>query len=678
LLQAVLHKEIPFLRIGLPLCFGIIAGLYFNPGTPFWIVSALIILSGFTLSFRVQKYEENQVFGYILSFALFITGIYLYKNEKTRISTLAQKESVFICTLSDFPEEKEKSFRIVVKLSSIISGNTTAPAVGSLLLYNRKDEGWKDAIPGDLFILRCIPVPIVNRGNPYEFNYKFYMENHGIKYYAFTDSSDILAHIAPSGRKLVHRALILRERIIKMYIERGISGDNLALVAAITMGQKRMLDPEQKQSFMRAGVMHIMAVSGLHAVILSMIVLNMLFFLKGRFNTIRIILTLLVLWSFAFVTGLTPSVLRATLMFSFLQAGKMMKRPVNGINSVLASAFLLILLKPSVIFDAGFLLSYSAVIFIITFYSKVYGLIENRSVLTDRVWQLVSVSLVAQAGTLPLTIMYFNRFPVYFLLANVIIVPLSTLMIILGCLIPLTYLITPASFFLASLLIRLTALTESITSRISSLPGATLENIGLTIPSAIIMTFTIFISGYYFLCKRSMSIVYPLASVLLLVLAGTITEISTRRTNELVIYNCTNRYAIGIRTGKLLNVYSDSIRPGIEVKRHSAMLRLDVRMNQTGREDYVYKAGDRRILISGSLKGGINESTSNDVVVLTGDKPRIDKNLRACTNPSELIFTSARSGYTNLPAEAYFNLIDSIHFVRESGAYISSLKKTNK
>ena len=94
--------------------------------------------------------------------------------------------------------------------------------------------------------------------------------------------------------------------------------------------------------------------------------------MKGRFNILRITITILILWSFAFVTGLTPSVLRATLMFSFLQAGKLMKRPVNGINSVLASAFILILIRPSVIFDAGFLLSYSAVIYIISFYQSFY------------------------------------------------------------------------------------------------------------------------------------------------------------------------------------------------------------------------------------------------------------------------------------------------------------------
>ena len=166
--------------------------------------------------------------------------------------------------------------------------------------------------------------------------------------------------------------MIIREKIIWMFSERGIKGERLALVAAITLGQKRMLDPEQKLNFMKAGVMHIMAVSGLHAIILSLFVLNLLFFMKRRFNILRITITILILWSFAFVTGLTPSVLRATLMFSFLQAGKLMKRPANGINLGAGIRFFLIIVRPSVIFDAGFLLSYSAVIYIICFYNDFY------------------------------------------------------------------------------------------------------------------------------------------------------------------------------------------------------------------------------------------------------------------------------------------------------------------
>ena len=175
------------------------------------------------------------------------------------------------------------------------------------------------------------------------------------------------------------------------------------------------------------------------------------FFLRRKFNIIRIIITILFLWAFAFVTGMTPSVLRASIMFSFLQTGKLLNRPVNNINSVLASAFFLMLNRPSVIFDAGFLLSYSAVLFIICFYRGLYLKININNRLADKIWQSAVVTIVAQTGTLALTISLFNRFPVYFILTNIVIVPLSSLVVIIGCLVPLTYPLKFISKPLASL-----------------------------------------------------------------------------------------------------------------------------------------------------------------------------------------------------------------------------------
>src|SRR5665647_986946 len=363
------------------------------------------------------------------------------------------------------------------------------------------------------------------------------MENQGIRYYAFTNSHDIIRHIIPVHRKLIHRALIVRETIIRMFKERGIKGERLALVAAITLGQKSMLDPEQKLNFIKAGVMHIMAVSGLHAVLLSLFVFYLLFFLKGRFNILRILITILILWSFAFVTGLTPSVLRATLMFSFLQAGKMMKRPANGINSILASAFFLIIIRPSVIFDAGFLLSYSAVVFIICFYKDFYLILHFKNWLTDKIWQSVVVTLIAQAGTLPLTIMLFNRFPTYFILANITIVPLSNLLIITGCLVLIIFPFQFLSQFLAMLLNWLTGLTEQLTSRAASLPYSTLENIGITNIECILLTISIFLFIRSLLNRKSFPVFYPFLFMTLFVFAGAAKDISSRTRNELIIYN---------------------------------------------------------------------------------------------------------------------------------------------
>src|ERR1035437_8382813 len=430
LLQTVLHKEIPFLRIGLPLCIGIISGLYFKPDITFLVSAGIIIISGFLFSLYFNKYQTNQVFGFTLTLSLFICGLLLYTNEKNSISTLNPEKTLLTCTLSHYPEQKANSFMLKVKLNRKVEEKKSEAVKGSIILYQKKDSSVASMLPGDLLIIRCLPVEIVNRSNPYEFDYRFFMENQGIRYYAFTNSHDIIRHIIPVHRKLIHRALIVRETIIRMFKERGIKGERLALVAAITLGQKSMLDPEQKLNFIKAGVMHIMAVSGLHAVILSLFVFSLLFFMKRRFNILRIIITILILWSFAYVTGLTPSVLRATLMFSFLQAGKMMKRPANGINSILASAFFLIIIRPSVIFDAGFLLSYSAVVYIICFYKDFYLFLHFKNWLTDKIWQSVVVTLIAQAGTLPLTIMLFNRFPTYFILANITIVPISNLLII--------------------------------------------------------------------------------------------------------------------------------------------------------------------------------------------------------------------------------------------------------
>ena len=669
----MLNKEIPFLRIGLPLCAGIISGLYIKPDTIFLVSAAAGIVSGFLASLFYNKYQTNLIFGYSMTIALFTCGLLLYTNEKNSLSTLNPEQAIFVCTLSDFPEEKENSYRLTVKMNRKISSDGTEAVEGSMILYNKKDSSVISLLPGDQLIIKCTPVEIANRGNPDEFDYRFYMENQGVKYYAFTSSHDIISHIVPGHRKLIHRALIIREKIILMYKERGITGERLALVAAITLGQKNMLDPEQKQNFIKAGVMHIMAVSGLHAVILSLFVFNLLFFMKRRFNILRILITILILWSFAFVTGLTPSVLRATLMFSFLQAGNLMKRRVNGINSVLASAFILILIKPSVIFDAGFLLSYSAVIYIISFYQDLYLKLQFKNRLTNKIWQSAVVTIVAQAGTLPLTIMLFNRFPTYFILTNIVIVPLSSLLIVTGCLVPMLFPVQFLSQLLALLLNYLTGLTEWLTAQASSLPLSTIENIGMTTIECILLTGTIFLFSFFLLKKQPFSIFYPFSVLILFVIAGTVMEISTRTTNELIVYNSPGSSTIGIRTGKILYLYSDTSLVGTEVKRHCATHGLKIKANTTKNKFYCIRVGEKSILISNSPDKNILQNFMPDIVVLTGLRPEIENNLSAIQSPEALIVTSGALSGFHLPRQSFFTGIDTVHLVRKSGAFIKRI-----
>ena len=633
-------------------------------------ISTLIL---FLISLFFNKRITNYVFGSAVFLAFFTIGLIIIKREKTGITSLPSEQTTFLATLADYPEEKENTYMVTIELNAVYTAGSYRDITGSMILYHRKDTLIGILRPGDKLAIKCTPLEIVNRGNPYEFDYKSFMESRGIRYYAFTGKQNIISHSIPINRKLIYSALIIRERIIKMYEERGVTGERLALLSAITLGQKRMLDPEVKQIFINAGIMHIMAVSGLHAVILSLFIFNVLFFMKGKLNILRIIITILILWAFAFVTGLSPSVLRATLMFTFFQAGNLMNRKVNGINSVLASAFVLIILQPSVITDAGFLLSYSAVIYIIGFYSDLYHKIHFKRWLPDKAWQSVVVTLVAQAGTLPLTIMLFNRFPVYFILTNVIIVPLSNVLIIVGCLIPLVYPVVPVSEFLASILDKLTGLTEFLTAKAASLPYSTIDHIGMTPIECILLTLPISFLLVFLMSKKSIGLKYPLIAFILFAIAINIKRMENRMTDELIVYNNPSFPTTGIRRGNYLNLIttSDSIPP--EVQRHAATMGLNISCINRERKPCLFRITNIEILITDSLKQGWLRNNNIRILILTGKRPYIEKNISSLYLPDTIIVTSeAAAGYylTVSPEKLKGK---TIRYVRKSGAYISRL-----
>jgi competence protein ComEC len=651
------------------MCVGIISGLYFKPDTIVLSVFLFISVSGFIVSLRFNKSYINLLYGCTLTFTLYLSGLLLYTIEKKRLSELEPTSAEYICSLSEYPEEKGNSYSAIVKLSTKVSQEGIVPVQGSLLVYFRKDPILTTFLPGDILKMKCSPEKILNRGNPNEFDYRFNMENHGIKYFAFADAGDITGHLVPKHRKLIHSSLITREKIISMYKERGIRGDTLALVAAITLGQKNMLDPEQKQHFIKAGIMHIMAVSGLHAVILSLFVFNLLFFLKGRLNFLRSLITILFLWMFAFITGLTPSVLRATIMFTFLQGGQMMQRKVNSINSVLASAFVLFLIRPSVLFDAGFLLSYSAVIFIIRFYQQMYLKLDLKNWLADKIWQSAVVTIVAQAGTLPLTVMLFNRFPTWFILTNIVIVPLSSLLIIIGCLVPMTFHVEFISRPLATLLGNLTGITEMLTEKAASLPFSTISNIGMKPFEAMLLFIFLFMLMWYILNRRSVSVLYPAVALLILTISHTFKDISNRISNEIIVYNTIGSTAIGIRTGKVLNLYTDTSLLQPEVLRHCSTRNLKPVKNLIVNNFTVIKIGEVKILITNFMNNTLLQKANPDNIVLTGMYPKIEREIKLLKPAKSLIITGNVLSAYRIEDKFFNALADTIHYTRKSGAF---------
>lgn len=669
----MLHKEIPFLRILVPLCAGIIAGLYIEPDNWYIIIILLVCTLIIIYTFFHKETRLNIIFGIFLSISFVICGFLLYKIQKKGFTNLKQEKTDIICSISDFAEERENSYRVRIKLNAVIESGKLARASGSMLLYFRKDSSVTYLQPGDIIKIRCTPTEVLNRGNPLEFDYRFYLENKGIRYLSFVDIDDIKIKIVPSKRALKHRALIIREKILQMYRNRGISGRNLALVAAITVGEKSLLEQDQKERFMKAGVMHIMAVSGLHAVVLSMFVFNLLFFLKKRFRIIQILAALIILWAFAFVTGLTPSVMRATLMFSFIQAGKLLKRPPNSMNSVLASAFILIIIRPSVVFEAGFLLSYSAVIFIIAFYKEIRDIFHFKNRIAYWVWQSAALTLVAQAGTLPLTIMLFNRFPVYFLFTNLIIIPLASLLIITGSLILMLYPLAFVSGFLAHILNFLTLLTENITGLASSLPGASIEQMGMKVPESILLLAIISIAFSSITKREFHQTRFLLALILLFAGLSSVRNIITKRSNELIVYNTPGVTTVGLRAGKILYLYSSDNELAPEIKHQCAIQNISLKKINNERGRVIIKPGDKDILISEKIDAGILDKLKPDIIILSGIRPIIT-GLSSDAEYQGIIIASSESGSGfSLPENSLSRLRQPVHYVRRQGAFILDL-----
>lgn len=207
-----------------------------------------------------------------------------------------------------------------------------------------------------------------------------------------------------------------------------------AVVCALLLGDKDALDAETRNAYVDSGSMHVLAVSGLHVGILYMLIVWCfgLFRLSRKFHFIQHTLSIVLLWGYATLTGLSPSVLRATTMFSVVALGKFLNKRQNIYNSLGLSAIILLMVDPRSITNVGFQLSYLAVLGIAYMTDKIYSGLKVTNRLLDKLWMLTAVSLAAQLATLPLSLYYFGQFPTYFLFANWVVVPLAGLVLYLG------------------------------------------------------------------------------------------------------------------------------------------------------------------------------------------------------------------------------------------------------
>lgn len=332
-------------------------------------------------------------------------------------------------------------------------------------------------------------VSVMNNPRNYaksRFDYKRYLVHHGYSGQTFIYKTDwhkarADVHRLPYPTRVRLVALKYRERLLAVYRRLGIGGDAFAVVSAMTLGVKESMPGELRERYSAAGASHILALSGLHIGIIYAVL--SFFFVWRRFRVSGHLLALSAVWAYVFVTGMPPSAVRSAVMVSIYAVATVCFRERMSLNVLSAAAFAMLSVCPSDLFDVGFQMSFAAVFFIIVFYRRIYGSVPLRwrsNIVTSRLWQMTAVSLAAQAGVAPLVVLCFGRVSLYFLLANLVVIPAAAL-ILYGALLLFAFSSIPViQCIVVSVLLFVVEHLNTFVEYLSTLPGGDISGVAVS------------------------------------------------------------------------------------------------------------------------------------------------------------------------------------------------------
>lgn len=400
-------------------------------------VSIFLLILAFLFHF-CEHYSQRWCFGAVLTVLCFAggwTGI-TWQLRQTQY-TFPDDDVIYRVLITDIPQPRERTSLCRVLVKEYYDSIGSHPVERKAILYLKQDSAAACLKSGDELLVSTRISPPANQKNFDEFDYARYLMRRGISGTGYVAAGKWITLRSVQTNGTIHLRLrcladSYREKVIALYRQLGFTGDELAVLSALTIGDKTELSESVRESYSIAGASHILALSGLHIGLLY----AFLFFIlrpvarKGRTGRcVRSVSLLVLLWAFAFFTGLSPSVVRSVTMFSILALADVFGRQPFSLNTLAVTAWLMLLCNPAGLFDVGFQLSFLAVASILLIQRPVYRLFAVRNRVGKSVWGLMSVSIAAQIGTAPLVMFYFSRFSVHFLLTNLLVIPLITIIL---------------------------------------------------------------------------------------------------------------------------------------------------------------------------------------------------------------------------------------------------------
>jgi competence protein ComEC len=428
-------KSFPFLRLLIALVAGIIIQWHYGVTLTTIIICGsliLLLLAGFCVLPASKKFMLNWLRGILILLLFVCVGMATtwrqnIQNNSNWYGKIYQPGDTVILTMQEPLAEKENSYKALAAVDQILKGGQLHTTTGNVLVYFKKDSIKPSLQYGSQIVCNKPLQQVQNSGNPAALNYNRYCLFQNITNQAFLATKDYSTFSSKKINPLQKFLFDAREWALRTLRQNIHSPKELGIAEALLIGYRNDLDKDLVQAYSDTGVVHIIAISGLHiGVIYSTLILLFSLFKSSEFKRwIEPVVILSVIWLFTSIAGAAPSVLRAAVMFTFILFGKFLNKNGNIYNTLAASAFVLLISNPFYLWDVGFQLSYAAVLSILIFFKSISGLLYFKNKFLRWIWQLCAVSLSAQVFTLPLVIYHFHQLPLLFLFSNLLAVPLS-------------------------------------------------------------------------------------------------------------------------------------------------------------------------------------------------------------------------------------------------------------
>ncbi|MDD3721664.1 MAG: ComEC/Rec2 family competence protein [Lutibacter sp.] len=630
-----MKKFLKFIPVQLTffLIAGILIGTNFSiqPVQLFAVFGVLILLLTVAYSYANKQFQTTFIFPVLVFLLSFFIGFgaITFKNQlnnKKHYSKVFQFSTNAPVSALISIVSMQKSTGYYDKYEAEVFQLNGKKTIGKILVNIKKDSTISQLRVDDQLAVKMVFNTITEPLNPYGFNYKKYLQQQQIYHQIYGERFQFL-RLPKSKQTLKGIAADIRERINVALIQYGFKNDELAVVNALLLGQRQHLTSELQQSYVGAGAIHILAISGLHIgiilLILTAIFKPLHYFKHGKLAASLLIIV--ILWMYAILAGLSASVVRAVAMFTAIAIAMYINRPSNVYKTLVISMFFLLLFNPYYLFEVGFQLSYLAVFSIVWIQPKLVNLWKPKFWILDKLWQLFTVSSAAQIGVLPLSLYYFHQFPGLFFVSNLVIIPFLGVILTIGIVImALAVLQIAPQFMVDAYILTLQQMNKFI---------GWIAHQEYFIIQQISMSFLLMVALYIFLFfglkwtekKIFHRFVLVLISVVVIQTVIIFEKYTVQSTSEFIVFNESKTSAVGIRNGNTIHFETseDSLKTTANfIKTYLVGAGLE-KMLPSEKIKNLYRFNNETILIVDSL--GIYKFDSlKPTIVILSQSPKIN------------------------------------------------------